>query len=193
MADQPATGSVAQLMASFRKGDKAAAGRLVEIFYPELRRLATARMRSERLDHTLQATALINELYLELLKVKDLRESDSNDEEERTAFLRFAGHLMKRLLIHHARPLSKQQQKVELADVIPGSDGTENIAEIDEALNRLAAINPQIRTVVELRVFEGLTGDEIAARLGCGSATVTRHWNFARHWLTENFAPDTGQ
>ena len=78
MTDQ--SGSVAHLMAAFRKGDKAAAGKLVEMFYPELRRLAAARMRSERTGHTLQATALINELFLDLLKINELRASDSADE-----------------------------------------------------------------------------------------------------------------
>ena len=61
---------------------------------------------------------------------------------------------------------------------------------MDEALNRLAAMNPQIRTVVELRVFEGLTGDEIAARMRIGTAKITRHWNFDRHWLADEFGKD---
>lgn len=191
MADQPGSSSVAQLMASFRKGDKAAAGKLVEMFYPELRRLAAARMRSERTEHTLQATALINELYLELLKIKELRDADSDDEDERAAFFRLSGSLMRRLLIHHARPLAKQAQKVEITELNSGSTPEGHaLAEIDDALERLQKLNPQLRTVVELKVFEGLTGEEIAARLGCGTATVTRHWNFARHWLAENFAKD---
>jgi RNA polymerase sigma factor (TIGR02999 family) len=191
MADLPGTSNVAQLMASFRKGDKAAAGKLVEMFYPELRRLAAARMRSERTEHTLQATALINELYLELLKVKELRDADSDDEDERAAFFKLSGSLMRRLLIHHARPLSKQAKKVEVTELNSGSAPEGHaLAEIDDALDRLQKMNPQLRTVVELKVFEGLTGEEIATRMGCGTATVTRHWNFARHWLAENFAKD---
>jgi RNA polymerase sigma factor (TIGR02999 family) len=176
-------------MASFRKGDKASAGKLVEMFYPELRRLAAARMRSERPEHTLQATALINELYLELLKIKELRDADSED--ERTAFFKLSGSLMRRLLIHHARPRSKQVQKVELTDLNSGAGASgEALAEIDDALLSLQKMNPQLRTVVELRVFEGLTGEEISQRVGCSTATVARHWNFARHWLAENFAKD---
>jgi hypothetical protein len=103
--------TVARLMASFRKGDSEAAGRLVELFYPELRRIAAARMRTERMDHTLQPTAVVNQLYLELVKVKALRPASSDGPEEKTAFLGLAAFLMKRLLIHHARPLSKRQRK----------------------------------------------------------------------------------
>ena len=85
---QPDT--VAELMVSFRHGDREAAGRLVEIFYPELRRIAAARMRAERLDHTLQPTALVHQLYLELVKVKALRSTSSGGADEKSAFLGLA-------------------------------------------------------------------------------------------------------
>ena len=148
---QPET--VARLMASFRSGDHEAAGRLVELFYPELRRIAAARMRAERADQTLQ---------------------------------------MKQLLIHHARPLSKQAEKIDLPD-LSGPDGTtaHSLVEIDDVLNRLAAINPALRRVVELRVFEGLTREEIAREMSCGTATVARHWSFARNWLEQALAGTT--
>jgi ECF sigma factor len=82
---QPDT--VARLMANFRNGDHDAAGRLVELFYPELRRIAAVRMRSERPDHTLQPTAVVHQLYLELVKVKALRPASSDGANEKTAFL----------------------------------------------------------------------------------------------------------
>src|SRR3954447_10426107 len=104
-------------MASFRKGDRDAAGRLVELFYPELRRIAAARMRAERPDHTLQPTAVVHQLYLELVKVKALRPAGSDGEDEKAAFLGLSALLMKRLLIHHARPLSKRAGKTELPDL----------------------------------------------------------------------------
>jgi len=175
-------------MASFRNGDQAAAGRLVEIFYPELRRIAAARMRAERLDHTLQPTALVHQLYLELVKVKALRSNTSGGADEKAAFLGLAAYLMKRLLIHHARPLSKRAEKTTLPDFPTPESGSEQaLLEIDDTLNRLAAINPALRQVVELRVFEGLTREESARRLGCGTATVARHWTFARNWLEDAF------
>ena len=180
-------------MASFRNGDHEAAGRLVELFYPELRRIAAARMRAERLDHTLQPTAVVHQLYLELVKVKALRPASAGGADEKAAFLGLAAYLMKQLLIHHARPLSRRAEKAELPD-LPGPHlPTEHsLVEIDDVLNRLAAINPALRRVVELRVFEGLTREEIAREMGCGTATVARHWSFARNWLEEAFAGTPG-
>src|SRR6478735_5080471 len=100
-------------MASFRNGDQAAAGRLVEIFYPEL------------------------------VKVKALRSTSSGGADEKTAFLGLAAYLMKRLLIHHARPLSKRAEKSTLPDFPTPESGSEQaLLEIDDTLNRLAAINP---------------------------------------------------
>jgi len=183
--------TVARLMTSFRNGDHEAAGRLVELFYPELRRIAAARMRSERPDHTLQPTALVHQLYLELVKVKALRPASSDGADEKAAFLGLAAYLMKRLLIHHARPLSKRAEKAELPD-LPGPHSEDSLLEIDDVLSRLAAINPALRQVVELRVFEGLTREEIARKIGCGTATVARHWSFARNWLEEAFAGTPG-
>ena len=181
--------SVARLMASFRSGDHEAAGRLVELFYPELRRMAAARMRAERSDHTLQPTAVVHQLYIELVKIKALRPAGSDGSpDEKAAFLGLAAYLMKQLLVHHARPLSKRVAKTELPDMPgPQSASEHSLIEIDDALNRLAAINPALRRVVELRVFEGLTREEIAQKMGCGTATVARHWNFARTWLAEVF------
>ena len=186
---QPDT--VARLMASFRNGDHEAAGRLVELFYPELRRIAAVRMRAERPGHTLQPTALVHQLYLELVKVKALRRASSGGADEKAAFLGLTAYLMKRLLIHHARPLSKRAEKAELPD-LPGPHSEDSLLEIDDVLSRLAAINPALRQVVELRVFEGLTREEIARKIGCGTATVARHWSFARNWLEEAFAGTPG-
>jgi RNA polymerase sigma factor (TIGR02999 family) len=180
--------SVALLTADFRRVDRNPAGELVEQFHLELRRLAAARMRRERADHTWQTTALVNELYLELVKVRGLTSADL-EEQDKAAFLGFAGHIMKRLLIHHARPLYRRAQKVPLEEAPePIVEGAEALREVDDALGRLAAIDPKLRTVVEMRVFEGLTGDEIASRLACSRRTVASYWNFARRWLEKECA-----
>jgi RNA polymerase sigma factor (TIGR02999 family) len=191
MTDPPSLqpDTVARLMGNFRNGDHEAAGQLVELFYPELRRIASARMRAERPDHTLQPTAVVHQLYLELVKVKALRPASSGGADEKAAFLGLAAYLMRQLLIHHARPLSKRAEKADIPDLAGPDPATQySLLEIDDILNRLAAINPALRRVVELRIFEGLTREEIAQEMACGTATVARHWSFARKWLEEALA-----
>lgn len=188
MQTTPALDTVARLMADFRKGDKAAANGLVELLYPELRKLAAAKMRGERSEHTWQPTLLVNELYLALVKIKALGNGDGADQ-EKAAFLGLAGHVMKHLLIDHARPLYRRAEKVPLYEmpdyVLPG---IENVQFVEEVLSRLGAIDPKLRSVIEMRVFEGLTGDEIARQLGCSPRTVANLWTFAKRWLANELA-----
>jgi len=175
-------GRIAELMMALRCGSQEAAGQLVAAFYPELRRMAARRMRSERTPHTWQPTVLVNELYLELLKVRSLQ-PDLN-QSDRDAFLGLAAHIMRRLLIHHARPLRRQAELVELSENLDfPADGAAGMAEIETLLSRLSGIDPQLRTIVELRVFDGFSIPEIAVRLNCGARTVDRRWAFARKWL----------
>ena len=181
---------VARLMKSFREGDKDAASELVEMFYPELRRIAAHKMKGERAGHSWQPTVLINELFLELTKVKALRTPD-NDAGEKTAFLALASLMMKRLLIHHSRPLSKRAEKVPLespGEQINLAKSEEGLRQVEDLLRGLEEIDPKLRAVVEMKVFEGLTGEEIAARLNCAPRSVARYWNFARGWLEHQLA-----
>jgi RNA polymerase sigma factor (TIGR02999 family) len=181
-------GRIAELMKSLRGGSKEAAGQLVAAFYPELRRMAARRMRNERTPHTWQPTVLVNELYLELLKVRGIKTGE--DRPEREAFLGLAAHIMRRLLIHHARPLHRQMEQVELSeDLDLEANGAARIAEIEALLERLSSIDPQLRTIVEMRVFEGFAIPDIAARLNCGARTVDRRWAFARKWLEHQLVP----
>jgi RNA polymerase sigma factor (TIGR02999 family) len=184
MEEQAASPDIAQLMTSFRSGNPESARQLVEIFYPELRRIAGLHMRGERKNHTLQATALVNELYLELVRIRHLRPGNSDAEAEKAEFLRLAAHLMRRLLIHHARPLSKRVDKLELDDDFPqAAPAADIVRDVDRALDQLADIDPKLRQVVEMKVFEGLSIEEMATRLDCSTRTILRHWGFARQWL----------
>jgi RNA polymerase sigma factor (TIGR02999 family) len=180
--------AIAKLMKAFRRGDPAAGSALANVFYPELRRLAAAKMKGERSAHTWQPTALVHELYLELVKVRALSPAGSDD--DRAAFLGLTGHMMKRLLIHHARPLYRRAEQVEMSEDAEAADTkAESLQEIEDALAGLAAIDQRLRTVVEMKVFEGLTGDEIARQLGCSRGTVNNWWRFAQSWLQEEWAP----
>jgi len=182
-----ASDSLASLMTRFRSGDHEAAGTLVEALYPQLKKLATSRMRSESSGHTLQPTALVNELYLELIKIRALRAAGP-EEEERSAFLNLSAYLMRRLLLQHARPMRKRATREELpADL--AIDSHESLVEIDDLLNRLGGIDPQLRLVVEMRVFEGLTVAEVAQRTNSSERSIARCWAFARDWMAEELSP----
>jgi len=188
MNDPPNQDFVASRMAGLRRGSREAVDQLVEWFYPELRKLAASKMSGERGYHTLQPTALVNELYLELCRVKRLEERGYQDEQERAAFFALAGQVMRRLLIHHARPLARRSTHVSEEQMpeapVPGVDA---LQQVEDALARLEAISPRLRQVVEMKLFEGLTGEEIAERLGCSQRTVASDWNVARHWLARGW------
>jgi RNA polymerase sigma factor (TIGR02999 family) len=158
--------------------------RLIDAFYPELKRLAAAKMRRQPAGHSWRPTELVSELYLELVKVNALRPVRSKDQREKSAFFALASQAMHWLLVRHTRRLSWkaeiQELPAALADLSPG---VHLLAELDDMLDELAAVDPQLRSVVELRVFEGASIEECANRLGCSVATVTRNWRFAKRWL----------
>jgi RNA polymerase sigma factor (TIGR02999 family) len=176
-------------MAEFRGGSPEAAGKLVDLFYPELRRLASSRMLSERTNHTWQPTILVHELYLELTRVKSLPPGSAIDQDEKNAFFGLAAFLMKRLLVRHARPLPKRMTRTDIDEALAlSASGEQGLVEIEDLLRRLHAIDPKLRAVVEMKVFEGLSREEIAERLECSVRTVARHWDFAQHWLQKTIA-----
>ncbi len=188
--DEAQNKTVRSLIAQVRDGVPGAAGELMEAIYPDLKRLAAAKMRNERAGHTWQPTALVHELYLQLLKSGALGAGTAGDNNEKAAFFGLAGHMMMRLLIQHSRPLYRKVQKVPIAPegMGPAELFPHDLDGVETVLSDLARIDPQLRTVVELKVFEGLSVEEIAVRLGCSPRTVDRRWNFARHWLATQLA-----
>ena len=177
--------TLAPLINQASQGRKTNTDQLFELLYPELRRMALARMRRERSGHSWHPTLLVNELYLELLKNRAFDNSEP-DADQRQAFLGLAGFLMKRLLILHSRPLRQRVQHQDL-EVLDGSAiasaDPESALYVEGLLERLEAVDPRLRTVVEMRVFQGTTSDEIAAQLGCSTRTAGTLWSFARQWL----------
>lgn len=156
---------------------------MVPLVYQELRRLASHYLSRERPDHTLQPTALVNEVYLRLL---DQRRVDWRN---RAQFLGIAASLMRRILVNYARERGAAKrgggaEQVSLSLVAsPSGRGEVELIALEEALERLAQLDERKSRVVELKFFGGLTVDEIAEVLEISGATVEREWAFARAWL----------
>ena len=173
---------ISQVLADWSNRDPTARDRLVPIVYEELRRLAHHHMRGERPGHTLQTTALVNEAYLRLAGVDGLRRSD------RAHFFALAATLMRRILVDHARQRGRDKRGggvavVTLDETRIAPRAEVDVVALDEALQRLAAADPQQSRVVELRFFAGLSVEETAEALGISAATVKRDWATARLWL----------
>jgi RNA polymerase sigma-70 factor (ECF subfamily) len=173
-----------------QSGDETAAEQLMPVVYDELRRIAGSYMRRERPGQTIQPTALVHEAYLRLLKDKN------QDWQGRTHFLAIAATSMRQILVERARAKHTQKRgagrdRITLdeatfrdgEDASAGGDVALDLLAVDEALNRLAALDAQQARVVELRFFGGLTIEETAAALGISPATVKRDWTVAKAWL----------
>lgn len=180
---QPTPGEITSLLNEINAGDDSALVRLVGILYDELHDLAARQMRRERWDHTLQATALVNEAYMRLLGDRNIQLRD------RAHFFGAAAEVMRRILVDHARKKLADKRgggKVHavLNDaIIWREDRSEDMIAIDDALTRLAALDPEKSRIVELRFFAGLSIEEIAAVLDVSARTVKRKWQFAKAWL----------
>jgi RNA polymerase sigma factor (TIGR02999 family) len=176
-------GEISQLLAGWRQGDRAALDSLMPLVYEELRRLARRYMRVERSSHTLQTTALVNEAYLRLIDVQDVQW------QSRAHFFTIAAQVMRRILVDHARTRNRVKRgggepQLSLTDAaVLGTGVPPDFIALDEALTRLAAIDPRKSQVVELRLFGGLTNDEMAELLKVSPTTVMRDWSMAQAWL----------
>lgn len=176
---------VTDLLIEWSQGRKEASERLIPLVYGELRRLASAYLRRERPGHTLDSAALVHEAYLRLV---DQRKVDCHD---RAHFFGVAAHLMRRVLVDHARRkrVGKRgggKAPLRLDDVADGALGSRpDLTELDEALTRLAEIDPEQSRIVELRFFAGMTHQDIAGLLAVSVPTVERRWRMARAWLYE--------
>ena len=174
---------VTQLLLDWSSGDSAALEKLIPLVYHELKRIARNHMRRERPGHTLLSSDLVNEAYLRLVDYKRMQWQN------RAHFLAVAAQAMRRILIEHARERQTAKRgagaiKVALDEVATIAD--EKAAELvalDDALKRLAELDPRKTQVVELRYFGGLSIDETAEVLGVSTATVERDWSTARIWL----------
>ena len=181
---------VTALLVAWSNGDGEAHDRLIEAVYAELRALARGYLRRERPDHSLAPTALVHEAYLRLVDQRRVQWHN------RAHFFAIAAHVMRRLLVDHARAHGAVKggagHRVPLLDIDVGVDPEDlDVIALDAALVRLAAIDRRQSRLVELRFFGGLTGDEIATVLGVAPITVKRDWALARAWLFRELRGDT--
>jgi len=182
---------VTRLLQQWSVGRSAALDELLPAIYDELRRLATAYLRRERPDHTLQATALVHEAFLKLVDQRSVQWQN------RAHFFGIAAQAMRRILVDHARAhvASKRgsgQRPLSLDEAVVVGPGIDvDVLALDEALTRLAELDPQQARVVELRFFGGLTMDETAEVLHISPATVGREWTLAKAWLYAALASRT--
>ena len=176
---------VTHILSQIESGDPSAAAQLLPLVYEELRKLAAARLANEKPGQTLQATALVHDAYLKLVDTDKAQHWNS-----RGHFFAAAAEAMRRILVDRARSRGSvkrggNQQRLELTD-LPTADEVlrvDDLLDLDEALRRLALVDPVAAKLVEIRVFAGQSVDESAAILELSPSTAKRTWNYARAWL----------
>ena len=192
MASPEADADVTALLAEVAKGNQSAQEKLVPLVYEQLRVLARRYMRRERTDHTLQTTALVHEAYLKLVH------QQSPNWQGRAQFFGVAAQLMRRILIDHARHHLREKRGgaqivLPLNEALAFSpEHSEDLLKLDQALDRLAKLDPRQSRIVELRFFGGLSVEETSRFLGVSPITVKRDWAVAKVWLYGELRSDDG-
>jgi len=183
MSDQARFQRPTDLLLAWGRGEQAAFDELVPLVHDELRRIARRHMGHERVGHTLQATALVNEAYMRLIDVKRIQWQN------RAHFFAMAAQVMRRVLVESARARKFQkrgggarQVSLDEALLVSNEPGQDLVA-LDDALNALAALDPRKGQVVEMRFFGGLSVEETADALQVSTGTVMRDWRLAKVWL----------
>jgi RNA polymerase sigma factor (TIGR02999 family) len=180
---------VTSILSAIERGDPQAAEQLLPLVYDELRKLAARKLAQEKPGQTLQATALVHEVYLRLVDTEVIRRWDS-----RGHFFAAAAEAMRRILVENARRKGREKhgggrwrQHAELDD-LGGVESPQELLELHEALEQLALHDPLKAKLVELRYFAGLTLAQAAEYLGISQSTAARAWRYARAWLHDAMA-----
>jgi RNA polymerase sigma factor (TIGR02999 family) len=183
---------VTRILSAMEQGDAHAGEQLLPLVYDELRKLAAERMAKERPGQTLQATALVHEVYLRLVDVERAQHWNS-----RGHFFAAAAEAMRRILIESARGKAREKRggdwkRVDFEELdVSTSVSPEQLVALDDALARLTALDPLAGQLVNLRYFAGLALDQAAVAVGVSTATAYRHWAYARAWLSSELLQDT--
>jgi RNA polymerase sigma factor (TIGR02999 family) len=174
---------ITEMLSEISAGDRTAPDRLLPLVYDELRRLAHAYMKNERADHTLQATALVHEAYIQLVDWKNV------SWQNRAHFFAAAARMMRKVLVDHAREKNALKRgggattiAIDEAVSFPNSSQVDLLL-LDDALNELESFDPSQARIVELRFFGGLTIEETALAMAVSDSTVKREWQIAKAWL----------
>jgi RNA polymerase sigma factor (TIGR02999 family) len=188
MDDDP--GQVTLLLRQLDEGDPKALDQLLPIVYQELHHVAHQLMRRQAPEHTLQPTALVNEAFLKLFRTKI-----GTSFEDHRHFIRKAGRAMRDILIDHARTGRSLKRggiarQLPLNDVLAELKSSPGISAVNEALESLTEMDPELAQVVDLRFFAGLSNEECGAVLGFSAPTIVRRWRTARAWLRNALAGD---
>ena len=186
-SDEAAAGDISKLLRAWGGGDQCALERLTPIVYDELHRLARRYMKRERLGHSLQATALVNEAYMRLVDYKRI------DWQDRAHFFAVSAQVMRHILVEHARRINPKRgrgvERVSLDEAIDvGGGRTADLVALDDAMNALAQVDERKSRVVEMRFFGGLSVEETAEVLKVSAVTVKRDWSTAKLWLYRELA-----
>ena len=183
---------ISLLLDQYRDGQTEALGKLMELVYDDLRRLAAWQLQTERFDHSLQPTALVHEAYLKLAGQNRV------EWQNKAHFFALAAQVMRHILVDHARTKQRDkrgggQASVALDEALKLSHPSEpGLVELDEALNTLAGQDARKSRIVELRYFGGLSIEETADVLGISPTTVRREWTLAKAWLRRELGKDAG-
>ena len=184
----PPSSDVTALLGGWSRGNQSALNQLLPLVYVELRRIAARQLRSERVGHTLQPTALVHEVYMRLVDQRTV------DWRNRAHFFGAAAQVMRRILVDHARRhgASKRGEGVERVSMDAATElatpqGIPILA-LDQALERLAAMDQELAKIVELRAFAGMTIEEAACVLNVSPSTAKREWRTAKAWLTRELS-----
>ena len=177
------TEAITRMLQLWREGDKEALDRLIRVMHKDLLQIARHFMRGEKVGHSLQATALVNEAYLRLFDNKQINWHD------RTHFLAVSAMLMRRILVDHARKKNYQKRGGDMVKVpwdtglVVSEERGPDLEALDDALQTLEKMDPRKAKVVEMKFFGGMTVEETAAALKVSPDTVMRDWRLAKAWL----------
>jgi RNA polymerase sigma factor (TIGR02999 family) len=186
--DIPSKNEITQWLADCKGGDNGALEKLLPLVYDELHRRAVHLFSQESAGHTLQPTALVNEVYLRLLDQREM------DWQNRAQFFALAARMMRRILVSHARSRKAAKRgggetRITLAEELAAAPERDvNLLAVDEALTKLDLIDPDKSRMVELRFFSGLSVEETAEVMGVSPRTINRQWQTAKAWLYREIA-----